>query len=64
MRNDGQLWQIYMQPYNENGIEGTIAIWKTHHSFGDGASAMSFTLALSEEYDRSYFLKSKAATLF
>ena len=34
-------------------------IFKAHHSFCDGVSAGSLLLALSKEYDRSYFLPSK-----
>lgn len=36
-----------------------IMIWKCHHSFCDGISAASLMLALSDEFDRSYFLASK-----
>jgi len=38
-----------------------IMIWKCHHSFGDGISSGSLLLAISKEYDRSYFLSSKDA---
>ena len=54
---DGPLWRVYIQNYTENGIEGSLVLWKAHHSFCDGASSMSMTLAMSEEYDRSYFVK-------
>lgn len=39
-------------------------IWKCHHSFCDGISVMCMTLALSEEYDRSYFVKGQDASWF
>lgn len=37
-------------------------IWKCHHSFCDGVSSGSLILALSKEFDRSYFLASKDAS--
>lgn len=37
-------------------------IWKCHHAFCDGVSVMSMTLALSEEYDKSYFIKTDDAS--
>ena len=40
-----------------------IVIWKSHHSFCDGMSVMFMLLAMSHEYDRSYFVKGKDATL-
>lgn len=33
--------------------------WKSHHALMDGASIMSFNLAMSEDYGREYFVKSK-----
>jgi NRPS condensation-like uncharacterized protein len=33
-------------------------IWKSHHSFCDGVSMVLFNLALSKEFDRSFFVKS------
>lgn len=41
-----------------------IMIWKCHHSFCDGVSSGSLILALSKEFDRSYFLASKDASTF
>jgi len=38
-----------------------MIIFKAHHSFCDGVSIMCMTLALSEEYSRDYFVKSKDA---
>jgi len=35
-----------------------INILKAHHSLCDGVSIMCFTLAVSEEYSRDYFVKS------
>jgi len=37
-------------------------LWKAHHSFCDGISVMCMTLALSEEYDKSYFIKAEDAS--
>jgi NRPS condensation-like uncharacterized protein len=36
-----------------------LLLWKCHHSFCDGVSAGSLILALSKEFDRSYFLPTK-----
>lgn len=33
-------------------------LWKSHHSFCDGVSMVLFNLAISKEFDRSYFVKS------
>ena len=55
---DGPLWRSYLQTYNFNGKEIFFIIWKSHHSFCDGISIMSLSLAMSHEYDRSYFVKS------
>ena len=53
---------MYLQPFTkENGEQVSIIIWKSHHAFSDGISIMSFTLSMSEEYDRSYFVKSTDA---
>lgn len=51
-----------MQSYNFNGKEIFFIIWKSHHSFCDGISIMSLSLAMSQEYDRSYFVKSTDLT--
>lgn len=67
---DGPLVRIYLQKYEpedqfntpENLKSKAILIWKCHHSFCDGVSVTSMVLALSEEYDRSYFLASKDAS--
>jgi len=37
----------------------SFMIWKCHHSFGDGTSTSALILALSKEFDRSYFLAGK-----
>jgi hypothetical protein len=34
-------------------------IWKSSHAFCDGVSVMSLILALSHEYDKSYFISAK-----
>lgn len=67
---DGPLVRIYLQKYQPDDQENTpdnlkskgILIWKCHHSFCDGVSVTSMVLALSEEYNRSYFLSSKDAS--
>jgi len=67
---DGPLVRVYLQKYEPEDQEGTpddlkskaLLIWKCHHSFCDGVSVTSMVLALSEEYDRSYFLSTKDAS--
>jgi hypothetical protein len=54
---DGPMFRLYIQKYNAHGYDGTIIIFKSHHSFCDGMSTMSMSLAMSSEYDRSYFVK-------
>lgn len=56
---DGPLWRLYMQrEYNdEDGKTKSIIIMKSHHSFADGASLVSWNLAMSSEYDRNYLVK-------
>ena len=56
---DGPMWKMYMQDYIVNDKPGGVMIFKCHHSFGDGASTMSMQLAMSSDYDRSYFIPSK-----
>lgn len=62
---DGPLWRVYSQEYNPNDSDPNntlgLTIFKGHHSFCDGVSVMCMTLALSEEYGRDYFVKSKDA---
>jgi hypothetical protein len=62
---DGPLWRVYSQEYNPNDSDPNntlgLTIFKAHHSFCDGVSIMCMTLALSEEYGRDYFIKSKDA---
>jgi len=56
---DGPLWRMVCAPFiEENGDEHFLMIWKCHHSFCDGVSMVLFNLALSKEFDRSYFVKS------
>jgi hypothetical protein len=38
-----------------------MIVFKAHHSFCDGVSIMCMCLALSEEYNRDYFVKSNDA---
>ena len=65
---DGPQVRIYLQKYDPIDIDEDvpehqrpkgIMVWKVHHSFCDGVSAGSLVLALSKEFDRSYFLPSK-----
>jgi hypothetical protein len=66
MPMDGPLTRIYCQKYDpidqgdrppEKRAKG-ITFMKVHHSFCDGVSVMTVPLALSEEFDRSYYLNS------
>lgn len=50
------MWSLYFQPYKIDGKDCAIGIFKNHHMFADGASSMSMCLAMSSEYDRSYFV--------
>lgn len=67
---DGPLTRVYCQKYEPNDQQDRppekrakgISFMKLHHSFCDGVSVMTIPLALSEEFDRSYFLNSKDAT--
>ena len=59
---DGPLVRIYCQEYEENGEKKAILINKSHHSLCDGISGMCMTLAMSEEYDPSYFVKTREAS--
>ena len=62
---DGPMWRLHVQRYNkDDGSDGTLIIFKSHHSFCDGVSVMCMAMALSHEYDRSYFIKGKDASLF
>ena len=54
--NEGPLYSIYIQDYGDN--QGVI-IWKAHHAIGDGVTFLSFQLALSSDYDTSYFVGGK-----
>jgi hypothetical protein len=56
---DGPLWRIWVQDYVDDGKKCSIMIWKSHHSLMDGVSIMSLNLAMSEDYGREYFVKSK-----
>ena len=67
---DGPLFRVYVQnfePTDQDGVpeaqkSKSFLIWKCHHSFCDGVSVTSMTLAISEQYNRDFFLKSKDAT--
>jgi len=61
---DGPMWRCYAQKYTVNGKKGCIILFKSHHSFCDGVSTMSYSLAMSSEYDRSYFVKGADASMF
>ena len=61
---DGPMWRLYVQEYTHNGKQGSIIIFKSHHSFCDGMSTMSMSLAMSSEYHRSYFVKGADASMF
>jgi len=51
-------------PYEQNGEPSSIVMFKAHHSFADGISVMCMSLFMSEEYDRSFLIKTVDATLF
>lgn len=56
---DGPLWRMVIMKYDDPDGKGkSIMIWKSHHSFCDGVSMVLFNLAISKEFDRSYFVKS------
>lgn len=40
--------------------EVLIAIWKSHHCLMDGVSSIFVTAASSNEFDKSYFIPSRA----
>ena len=61
---DGPMWRLHIQKYHYDGKDGTLIIFKSHHSFCDGVSVMCMAMALSHEYDRSYFIGGKDASLF
>lgn len=51
--------------YNDPEGKGkAIMVWKSHHSFCDGVSMVLFNLAISKEFDRSFFVKSTDLTLW
>lgn len=57
------MWRLYIQEFEEHGEKRAILIMKTHHSLMDGVSSMCQMLACSGEYDRSYLVKSRDATM-
>lgn len=66
---DGPLWRVYAQDYkptddsqstSSKQVKGFTA-FKGHHALCDGVSIMCLSLAMSEEYSRDYFVKSKDA---
>lgn len=68
---DGPLVRVYFQAYdpvdeNKERPEAdkvrSVMVWKCHHAFCDGVSVTSMTLAHSEEYDRSYFVRAVDTT--
>jgi hypothetical protein len=67
---DGPLFRLYFAKYDpidmdhvkEEDRPKSFLIWKCHHSFCDGVSIMSLILALSDNYDVSYFQNVKSVT--
>ena len=53
---------IDMDHVKEEDRPKSFLIWKCHHSFCDGVSIMSLILALSDNYDVSYFQNVKSVT--
>ena len=63
---DGPQWQLhYLNGFvdPDDGVSKTLVLWKQHHSFCDGISAMCMLLGFSADYDRSYFVGGPDATL-
>ena len=59
---DGPLWRCYLQNYpRPDGTVEAIVFFKAHHAFCDGISATCLKLFMSEEYDRSFFVKTTDA---
>lgn len=58
---DGPLVRVYYQKYEpeDNKDVHGLLIWKCHHCFCDGVSVMCMTLAMSEEYNKDYFIKAE-----
>jgi len=52
-----------MEGVPKNEKPKLLFIWKSHHSFCDGISAQSLLLSLSKDYDRSFFLGGKDASM-
>ena len=67
---DGPLVRVYLQKYEPEDMNHLpesqrpkgILFWKSHHSFCDGVSVMTIPLALSDEFDKSYFIQPPAAS--
>jgi NRPS condensation-like uncharacterized protein len=62
---DGPQWRFWAQDFeDEHGRPKTIVFWKQHHGLCDGISVTMLMLAVSAEYDRSYFIKGEDATFW
>ena len=65
---DGPLARVYLHKYEPEDMDHLpesqrpkmIQIWKSHHSFCDGVSITTIPLAMSDEFDKSYFLQPPA----
>lgn len=69
---DGPQWRMMLQDYDptdedylpeERKNKGLI-IFKAHHCFCDGTSIICFSLALSDDYGREYFVPGKDAAWY
>ena len=63
---DGPLWRLYLQKefIDEDGKKKGIIIMKSHHSLADGASLISWNLAMSSDYNRNYLVPIKDAAWY
>ena len=69
---DGPLFRVYFQRYEpedqdylpEEKRAKSLMIWKCHHGFCDGASSLQMVLALSDDFNKDYFVKSQDLNIF
>ena len=59
---DGPLWSLKIYNCKIDGVERAVIMWKSHHSLCDGVALGAMTLAMSHEYDPSFFVKVKPPT--
>ena len=65
MPSDGPLWRMYLTNIKKkDGKESLIFIYIAHHSLADGISTACLALAISEEYNRDYYIKTREPSFF